>query len=208
MRIPVKVTSESESNRLLRALWAVIRAEFGKLVWAYAPIKHGDRNTIYFGWAALDNGSPVRIGVTYRRRGVSHQIVFEDAERVRERIEHCVQVAEERASSPETYNCRGLLTPNLTIALQDTAFKSVALAPSADSTIGLQMTVDAFDETDAKAQFTGRARAGADVLAAFTNLFFDFTNEEIESLFPSTPNKAGYPSLRTGSMTIPLLMVF
>jgi hypothetical protein len=191
MRIPVKVTSESESNRLLRALWAVIRAEFGKLVWTYAPVKHGHRNTIYFGWAALDNDSPVRVGVTYCQKGVIHQIVFEGAERVRERIEHCVQVAEERAGNPETYTCRGLLTPNLTIPLQGTAFESVALVPSGDSTIGLHMRVDAFDETDAKAEFTGKARTGADVLAAFTNLFFDFVNEGTESLLPSTSNKAG-----------------
>lgn len=187
----MKVTSESESNRLLRALWAVIRAEFGKLVWQYAPVEHGHRNTIYFGWAAIDNGSPVRIGVTYRRKGVIHQIVFEDAGRVRGQMEHCVKVAEERAGSPQRYTCRGLLTPNLAIPLQGTAFESVALVPSGESTIGLHMRVDAFDETDAKAEFTGKARTGADVLAAFTNLFLDFAYEGIESLPPSTPNQAG-----------------
>jgi hypothetical protein len=93
MKIPIQPCSVDETNSLLRALWASMRAEFGYFPWQFSPMRRGERNTIYFGWANLGLNQPVRIGVTYKRKGIATGLLFENADEAATRIKQCVETA-------------------------------------------------------------------------------------------------------------------
>jgi hypothetical protein len=92
-----KPSDEIVSNRFLRALWAALRLEFGKLFWQYIPSKDRDYLIIHFGYADLALPSKIRISVTYKRRGVIESIIFDDVgnnDLPISRFENCVRIAE------------------------------------------------------------------------------------------------------------------
>jgi hypothetical protein len=165
---------EAASNRLLRALWAELRAEFGQLVWQYTPGKHGFRQIIYFGYANLALPATIRIGVTYKKRGVIHRIVFEDvsgkADLPVARFERCVRLAESAIESEIALSAKMLV-------LYDLCFQSVerpgpfSLLKHKDETTWLCLRVYAFDKADAEHKFALYTKPILDVLSAFTNLF-------------------------------------
>ncbi len=177
---------EAASNRLLRALWAELRAEFGQLVWQNTPRRHGHLRKIYFGYADLALSTKIHIGVTYRKRGVIERIVFEDvvdkANLPTARFERCVRLAENATETNIPISAK-LLLP------YDLRFQSVeghgpfSLLHHTDETTYLCLRVCAFDETDAAHQFALHTMPILDVLSSFTNLFL--TLGEITALPPS-----------------------
>ncbi|MFN9530372.1 MAG: hypothetical protein ACK575_02780, partial [Cyanobacteriota bacterium] len=68
-----------------------MRAEFGHFPWQFSPVRRGERNTLYLGWANLGLNQPVRIGVTYQRKGIATGLLFENADEVATRIKQCVE---------------------------------------------------------------------------------------------------------------------
>ena len=184
-----KPVDESCSNRFLRALWATLRLEFGKLAWQYSPRKDGSRRVIYFGYADLALSFTIHIGITYKKKGIIESVIFEDVfdktEFPVDRFQHCVRVAE-TTSEYELYvsaeiiipygfqfhNCQSLEAFSLlTHNSQKTNIFSF-LSRELHKT-DLQIKIQAFDDADANHQFMLCARPILDVLSAFTNLFFD-----------------------------------
>lgn len=165
---------EAASNRLLRALWAELRAEFGQLVWQSSPRRCGSRQIIYFGYAELGLPAKIHIGVTYKRRGVIDRIVFEDVfdevDLPTARFKRCVQLAENATETEITLNAK-MLVP------YDLRFQSVqghgpfAIFNHTDKTTYLCLRVCAFDEADAAHKFALHTKPILDVLSSFTNLF-------------------------------------
>ncbi len=80
MIIPVSPQTTVETNMLLRALWAELRKEFGKLAWQFSPSRHGEKCIIYFGWADINLGKAARFGITYKKKGIATNILVEDIE--------------------------------------------------------------------------------------------------------------------------------
>ena len=70
-----KPVDEPSSNRFLRALWATLRLEFGKLAWQYSPKKAGSRRVIYFGYADLALSFTIHIGIMYKRKGIIERTI-------------------------------------------------------------------------------------------------------------------------------------
>src|SRR5687767_4075096 len=103
IHLKISLSDEAASNRFLRALWAELRAEFGKLAWQYAPNRYGAEQTIFFGYADLGLSGTIRIGIAYKKRGVIKQVVFWDlfdrTDLPKSRFEHCVRLAESAAET-------------------------------------------------------------------------------------------------------------
>jgi hypothetical protein len=57
-----------ESNNFLRALWAELRSKFGKCAWNYQPFKDGSSQTIFLGWADINQEKVISISLTYSQR--------------------------------------------------------------------------------------------------------------------------------------------
>lgn len=165
---------EAASNRFLCALWAKLRAEFGKLAWQYAPTRYGSCQTIYFGYADLELPATIRIGVTYRRRGVIDRVVFEDvfgkADLPTARFERCVRLAESAAETAITLSAKMLAPYDL--RFQNTeGHGPFSLLKDKDETTYLCLRICAFDEADAAYKFALHTKSILDVLSSFTNLF-------------------------------------
>lgn len=72
--ISVQSTSQEQTNLLLRALWAAVRSEFGKLAWQFTPYRDGERREIWFGFADVGEDESISFGVKYAQRGVATHI--------------------------------------------------------------------------------------------------------------------------------------
>lgn len=200
-----KPVDELYSNRFLRALWATLRLEFGKLAWQYSPRKDGSRRVIYFGYADLALSFTIHIGIMYKKKGIIESVIFEDifdkTEFPVDRFQHCVKVAENASEydlyvsaeiivpySFQFHNCKSLdVFSLLTHNSQKTNIFSF-LSRDIHKT-DLQIKVQAFDDADANHQFMLYARPILDVLSAFTNLFFDIGNPRKCVNFPNYPQQ-------------------
>ena len=184
-----KPIDESYSNRFLRALWATLRLEFGKLAWQYSPRKDGYRRVIYFGYADIALSFTIHIGIMYKKKGIIESVVFEDVfdktEFPVDKFQHCVSVAE-NASEYEFYVSSEIIVPYglqfhnyqrseaFSLLTHNSQKTNIFLFLSRDlHKTDLQIKIQAFDDADANHQFMLYAHPILDVLSAFTNLFFD-----------------------------------
>src|SRR5262249_45843370 len=71
MTIAISPKSVDQTNLLLRAIWAELRAEFGECLWQFMPRRDGESKAIWFGWAQLHIGDTVGFGVAYERKGIA-----------------------------------------------------------------------------------------------------------------------------------------
>lgn len=169
-----KPTDVSSSNRLLRALWASLRQEFGNLGWLYQPIKDGESRRIYFGYASIVVTS-IYFGISYKKRGIVDHIVFEDkfadkSDPVISRIESCVRTAE-TATESDFFMTSEVITPSRYL-FQDFNELNIFSLLTIDNRTSLNLRVSAFDQYDAEHNFNLCIRPIIDVLSAFSNLFF------------------------------------
>ncbi|GBC60181.1 hypothetical protein DENIS_1132 [Desulfonema ishimotonii] len=179
---------EAASNRFLCAFWAKLRDEFGKLAWQYNPSRNGSRQTIYFGYADLALPATIRIGVTYKRRGIIDCMVFEDvfgkADLPITRFESCVRLAESAIETETTFYAKMVIPYNLNFqsTYEHGAF---SILNKKDENTYLGFRVCAFDETDAINKVSLYSKPILDVLSSFTNLFLSLS--EFTDLKPFHP---------------------
>ena len=169
-----KLTDVASSNRLLRALWASLRQEFGNLGWLYQPIKDGDSRRIYFGHASMITTS-ICIGVSYKERGIVDHILFEDifidkSDPIISRLKNCVRTAE-IATESDFFMASEIITPSRYL-FQDFNELNIFSLLTIDNRTSLNLRVSAFDQYDAQHNFNLSIRPIIDVLSAFSNLFF------------------------------------
>lgn len=189
MRIPIRPSSVAETNAILRALWASMRAEFGAFSWQFAPLKRGERKTIYFGWTNLGLNQSVRIGVTYERRGIATGLLFENADEVGTRIRGCVATALE--ASPAEFAYFVSLGMSLKIDMASAAGKLIQLNPLDKGRVQLGLGVRGYDSTDANAELQRRTRLIVDALSFMTNVTFEILmiEENSEKTVEEIPRK-------------------
>lgn len=188
--IPLKTSlpNETASNRFLRALWAALRAEFGKLAWQYSPVRYGPQKEIYFGYADLGLSWTIRVGVTYRKRSIIDRVVFWDVfdktNMPRDRFERCVRLAEGATETEITISAKMLVPYDL--YFQSLERHGVISVLHYDNANYLSLRVLAFDEADAAHKFALHTKPILDVLSSFTNLFLNL--EEHTDLLPFPPD--------------------
>jgi hypothetical protein len=203
MEIPIQPSTVNETNALLRALWAAIRAEFGTLGWHFAPVKDGERKTIYFGWADLGLKQPVQVGVTYQRRGIATAVLFEDADEIGSRIRRCLDAALTASTAESTFIVT--LGMSLTIHMADVAGRFIRLHSLDEGRTRVCLPVRGYDIADARAELHRRIRLVADVLSFLTNVAFRILMPNDDARAPdetirnsdSTPDEDwidGYPT--------------
>lgn len=175
VRLKLLPSDEMASNRLLRALWAQLRAEFGKLAWMYQPRKDGPNRVIYFGYADLALAATIHIGITYKKRGVIDGILFEDVfnriELPKDRFEKCVNLAERTAENKVSIASKIFIPYKLSFPnIEQNEFFSILNYE--DESTYLCLKFHAFDEADAVYKFSLNTKPILDVLSSFTNLYF------------------------------------
>lgn len=175
VRLKLSPSDEMASNRLLRALWAQLRAEFGKLAWMYQPRKDGPKRIIYFGYADLALAATIHIGITYKKRGVIDGILFEDVfnkiELPKDRLKKCVNLAERKAENKISIASKMFVPYKLSFSTIE-EHECFSILNYEDESTYLCLKVDAFDEADAIYKFSLNTKPILDVLSSFTNLYF------------------------------------
>lgn len=184
--IPLKtpLSSEAANNRFLRALWASLRAEFGKLAWQESPTRYGPRKVIYFGYADLGLSGLIRIGVTYKRRSIIDCVVFwnvfDKTNLPTDRFERCVRLAESATETEITISAKILVPYGLDFQRVE---RRGAISIFHHNNVNyLCLRFLAFDEADAAHQFALYTKPILDILSSFTNLFLNL--DEYTDLLP------------------------
>ncbi|WP_038027711.1 hypothetical protein [Picosynechococcus sp. NKBG15041c] len=178
--------SELESNILLRAFWAEIRKEFGKLQWQFSPRRDGKNKIIWFGYPDIGLGNTLKVGVTYKTRKIITGVLIENIHNLENKyllkLKECLCKAEKSKISsfwvksnfryPHAYG-RSFYANKIEPICYITDSKKNY--PSND----LVLSVEAFDSLDAKSEFKKRSYVIIDILSSFTNLYFESKEPEI-----------------------------
>jgi hypothetical protein len=180
MKIPIQPRSTDETNALLRALWASMRAEFGDIPWQFSPMRRGERNTIYFGWANLGLKQPVRIGVSYKRKGIATGLLFENVDEVATRIKQCVETALVSEPAETTFFVTVGMSPKIHMA--SATGKLIQIKPLDKGTFRLGLRVKGFDTIDTTAELERRTRLIADALSFITNARFRLLRKQEDNV--------------------------
>lgn len=175
-RLPIM--SLEDSNLFLRALWATLRARFGKLGWHYSPHKDGPHQRIGFGWITLGADTPDRVGVSvrYGQVGVVRAIEFELGRaifdihpRIEDSLRECVEEAAGRMGKPShiSGSTKVATFPNIPMGYYRGDGWYIGPLDNGNTEIGF--TVQAFDQPDAEYEFASRLPVLLDALACMTN---------------------------------------
>jgi hypothetical protein len=152
----IKPSNEEDSNRLLRAFWATIRAEFGNLHWQYAPSRYGSDKKIYFGFANFGEHKSIRIGITYKKRGVIDSIILEDLwnknDMSIEKLKICLRKAEVM-NETKTFMGAEIFIPYELLFQSENSYPVYSIESSTQNKTKLILMTKAFDEFDAREQF-------------------------------------------------------
>lgn len=170
LKVPVKTTGRRGSNRLLRAVWAQIRSEFGKCAWQYMPRKEGASHLIRFGHADLGEAT-VEVGVRYAQRDCISELHFQcTGPNLEDRLRACVTGAIERAPRPKTswLAVEGILYPIL-LPFAPRVRSTYALEAGKDRRSRLVIRVESYDSVDEKSQAHQRLSNLLDLLAVASN---------------------------------------
>jgi hypothetical protein len=189
VRVSVRMGSLAESNLFLRAVWARMRAHFGRLGWQLTPSRSGVARKIRFGWASL--GQPgkswpdnVEIAIHYKRIGIIDSIIFQAQGSIYQRIpdldstlRSCVEEALEIYSAPSSQMTATQVRSNPYIPF--TLYRGTRwyVGPLSSDRTELGLAVSAFDESDRAYEFKVRLGSILDVLSVWTNCAFEKFDE-------------------------------
>ena len=188
--IAIDPQSPIDANLLLRAVWAQMRARFGRLEWQFTPRRFGSSQLIRFGWATLGDVSPngVEISIQYQRRGVPNSISFTPRGAIYERypnLDDDLRAAVSDASA--TY----LSPPDVKAATQVCSWTGIPLnlyvtdrwkiAPLSNGSTEIGITVRAFDDIDRDYEFQVRLSPLLDLLSVLTNCVFEQAKNDLEA---------------------------
>jgi hypothetical protein len=177
----VEVQSVDESNLFLRALWARMRAKFGRLGWQYTPRRDGATKNIRLGWATLGASAPtgLEVNIHYRRRGILDSIRFTPRGPIYDlhpdldaKLRECVKEATVKMHSPLRYRLAAKLSSNRLIPVGLYFSKRWHIGPLDDESTEIGLDVNAFDEADSRYEFEVRMAMLLDALAAWINCSF------------------------------------
>ncbi|WP_157628401.1 hypothetical protein [Rhizobium leguminosarum] len=199
MEFPLSTKSLEESNNFLRALWAEIRREFGKVGWIYTPRRNGRQNTIHFGFMSLGDDIPgsIDVWVKYGKRDSLKGMHFEIPDKTRshvgnieERLASCVSRAKnsEAALSQISMSVGIRANPKLTIAHYTAP--NLEIIPCHSGFNMLKFSILAHDSVDADVIANQRLPKILDFLSVWTNCSFEFCSlSNVEERLDSKMNQ-------------------
>lgn len=218
MQIQVSTNDKHSSNLFLRCLWANLRKHFGKCAWIYSPIKEGAEKKITFGLMDIGAKESLLVGIKYKKRDSIDEIFFTlDAEHkaipseTAKAITALVNKAKAEFASPSQHTISTAIEVQQGIPINPYKGELFTIIPLEDGKFTLSLTIDAYDQTDAEAEFLHTAQTVLDCLSAATNTSVSFASSssqihEIdpplpENLFFDTPWLEDYP-LQNGRLAI------
>lgn len=191
LQFDVQASSPEESNLFLRALWAALRRNAGKLGWQFTPAKDGPQRRVRFGFATVGDHHGVEIGVTYGKRGVAASLwvrhpdmgtvrspaqdsnhrapIPQDLEAL---FQKSVAEAVRNAVDPSEIVVSGGLRVSPDLILADYETGNLTLRGVAAGEVRLSLRIVAFDEDDAEIEFAAVTQTICIMLSAFTNATF------------------------------------
>ena len=195
--IAVSPSTVQETNLLLRAIWAELRADFNDFRWQLMPRRDGEEKTVWFGWAQLGFEESVGIGIVYERKGIAtHLRIRRCPAEGLPRIEACVRRAEARLGKPDHFGCTYFV--RTTPALRMSAFQNHAfeVTPAGGGLFHVFLrSVSGFDNLDAGVESLRRVRVFLDSLSFLTNCTFDLLSQaEFEELVHANPEEGPFPA--------------
>jgi hypothetical protein len=194
MKIKIdNLSSLPESNNFLRALWAELRSTFGKCAWNYQPFKDGSSNTIFLGWANLNQNQTIPISLTYSHKSIVNGIHFGEQfdKTIDENSNFCQQLrgvvesAYQRRNNPNIYT---LQVPFFSLyrALAHYSGDWFEILPYQHPISLLSLKIKAFDDIDAKSEFLRVSSYFLDILSVETNsLFWLSEREDMQNIKPN-----------------------
>ena len=215
MEFPITVKGLSESNALLRALWAQFRSRFGTLGWQYTPWRVGPAKIINFGFASLGRRYGIQVSVRYSRKDTITALLIQPHPSEADLptgIEQSVEDAIKRFKSPELFSLQSSIGLSKQLTFHSYSTACWRLLPSAPGRALLTLGVNGFDRVDADFEYLMRVQPVLDQLTTFTNcvLTVSTTTEETEndgvdkhnSVFHSEEWMDGHPIV-DGRLTLP-----
>ncbi len=207
MKIKInKLSGLLESNNFLRALWAELRHRFGKCAWNYQPVKDGPSQTIFLGWADINQKQVIPISLTYSQKSIVIGIHFgeQSGETIEEKsdlgkqLKDAVDKAYQRRNSPDIKILQ-LPVSSLYRALAPYSGQWFEISPNQHPISLLRIKIRAFDNIDAEAEFLRLLSYILDVLSVETNSLFWLPDQEnIQDIASSMESeKEGYPKVNT-----------
>jgi hypothetical protein len=176
LALNVDLQTLQDSNRFLRALWAQLRAKFGRAGWIYQPYRDGESKTVHFGSVSLGRRLSFDVSITYVKRGTIKEIIFEDRERNlgsledRQLLTLCVRTAEAEFRQPKDFQLQAPLRLARDVTFHPYQTKMFALTPSASGYVWFAARCTGYDLQDATHWYRTLAHTISDLLAAFTNV--------------------------------------
>jgi hypothetical protein len=174
-----------DSNNFLRAFWSELRNQFGKCAWNYQPFKDGDSQTIFIGWADINQAQVIPISLSYRQRSVVNGIHFgeqfcepiDESSELGQQLKDAVNRAFQRRNSP---SIRILQVPisSLYSSLAPYSGQWFEILPDQHPISLLSIKIRAFDDIDAKAEFLRISSYVLDVISVETNSPFWLSERE------------------------------
>ena len=193
----IDLSTVEESNLFLRALWAEIRREFGRLAWQYTPALDAKHRQIHLGFMSTKENSSYGVTVTYRKRGCIYDLMFSSVfnpEPPPNELRPCVSKALENFREPKTAWFKSLLAlQNKELALNSYASEYWSLCSPYKGCIETRLLVDCFDEEDGVFEFNRIIGPVLDQISAWTNCVIEraksFEFEDFDKLSDVEPNK-------------------
>lgn len=174
-----------ESNNFLRAFWAELRNRFGKCAWNYQPCKDGTSQTIFLGWADINQEQVIPVSLTYSQRTIVSGIHFgeqfgkpiDEESDLGQQLKDAVNKAYQRRNSPDI---KILQVPvsSLYRSLAPYSGQWFEILPDQHPISLLRIKIRAFDKIDAEAEFLRISSYLLDVLSVETNSLFWLLGQE------------------------------
>lgn len=191
MKIKVNnISGLVESNNFLRALWAELRYRFGKCAWLYQPHKVGKSQTIFLGWADINQKQSIPISLTYSQKSIVSGIYFgalsgehiEEASNLGQQLKDAVNKAYQHRNNPDTVILQ-VPVSSLHSSLAYYSGEWFEISPKQHPFFLLTIKLKAFDEIDAEAEVLRLSSYVLDVLSVETNsLFWLLSQEESQDI--------------------------
>jgi hypothetical protein len=174
-----------ESNNFLRAFWAELRNRFGKCAWDYQPLKDGKSQTIFLGWADINQEQVIPISLAYSQRDIIREIHFgeqfgepiDEASELGQQLKDAVDKAYQRFNSPDTKILQVPIS-SLYRSLAPYSGQWFKILPDQHPISSLRIKIRAFDNIDAEAELLRVSSYILDVLSVETNSLFWLLGQE------------------------------
>lgn len=180
MEIHVGITNHQQANLFLRALWSVLRENFGKCSWQSTPYKDGVRNMVFIGFADINRPEgTVEVSISYTERGTIHSIFFGNSKSpqvdpkselgilLKRSVDSAITKLTKLGRHVFATEVEGLhITPRFYRG------DSFCITPISTRRFKLELSVSSFDHTDAKPLVIVKMRHVLNILSAETNSAF------------------------------------